>query len=76
MGSLGLGLPLWVVALPPVVAVSALMLYVSSSERRRDARVRATLILAVCVTAIEAMLVALALVFLLILALTGPIEDF
>jgi hypothetical protein len=73
---LGLGIPLWVAAIPPVLAVAAIVAYSATPRLRRDPRLRITLIFAVGVTGIEVLLAALLLVVLVVFAISGPIEDF
>ena len=55
-------------AVPPIVALGAIVTWVARPDRHRDAALRVTLIVTVCVTALEAMVGAMMLGFLYLLA--------
>jgi hypothetical protein len=71
-----LGTPVWVIAIPPLVAFVAVLTYVLAPHRRRDTGLRSVLIVSVAFTALEAMVLALLFSFLVLFSISGGMENF
>jgi hypothetical protein len=71
-----IGAPIWLLAIPPLVASVSVVAYAASPRRRREPGLRSVLIASVALTAIEAMLLALMFGFLLLWAASGGMENF
>jgi hypothetical protein len=70
-----IGLPIVALAVAPAVAILSGLLYATSPQRKRDAVVRGALIVAVSLTAIEVLLAALAIGFLLLVGTSRGVAD-
>jgi hypothetical protein len=70
------GVPLWLVAVPPLVASAAVVAWWGAPQLRRNAGYRAVLITSVSLTAIEFMLGALFLFVLVLFSASGGMENF
>jgi len=71
-----IGTPLWLVALPPLVAGFAMVAWWGAPQLRRSASYRALLITSVSLTAVEVMLAALFLFVLVLFSASGGMENF
>jgi hypothetical protein len=71
-----LGTPIWVMAVPPLVAFVTVLTYVLAPRRRRDPGLRSVLIVSVALTALEGMILALLFGFLVLFSTSGGMENF
>lgn len=70
-----LGAPIWVMAIPPMVAFVTVLTYVFAPHRR-DTGLRSVLIVSVALTALEAMVLALLFGFLVLFSASGGMGNF
>jgi hypothetical protein len=70
------GVPLWLVAAPPLVAAIAIVAWWGAPQVRRNVGYRALLITSVSVTAVEVMLGALFFFVLVLFSRSGGMENF
>jgi len=61
---------------PPLVALAAIVTWFRAPQFRRDGTLRGVLIVSVGLAALEVLLVLLIAGFLLLLSLSGGVEDF
>ena len=70
------GLPIWVAVIPPLAAAVAVVGWLAAPRLRRVGAFRGVLIVAVGLTALEAMVGALLLGFLVLFSLSGGMQNF
>ena len=70
------GVPIWLVAAPPLVAGSAIVTWWAAPHLRRNASYRALLVTSVSLAAVEVMLAGLFLFVLVLFAASGGMEHF
>ena len=70
------GIPLWLAALPPLVATVAVLLWWTRPQLRRNEGYRLALTASVSLTAVEAILAALFLFALVLFSRSGGMENF
>jgi len=70
------GIPVWLAALPPVVALAGVALWWTRPQLRRNEGYRLVLTASVSLAAVEAILVALFLFVLVLFSQSGGMENF
>ena len=68
--------PLWTLAVPPLVAFVAVLAYLTAPRLRRDAALRGILIASVAVTAAEVLAAAIILGLLIWFSMSGGMDEF
>jgi ATP/ADP translocase len=71
-----LGGPIWLLAIPPLVALVSVLVYVTVPRYRRHPALRGALIVSVGLTALEVMLGGLLFAFLVLWSASGGMENF
>ena len=71
-----LGVPLWLAALPPTVALVGVVLWRTRPQVRRHEGYRLALIASVSLTALEVIIAALFLFVLVLFSRSGGMENF
>jgi len=71
-----LGIPIWLAAIPPVVALLSVALWSTRPQLRRNEGYRLALIASVSLAALEAILAMLFLFVLVLFSQSGGMENF
>ncbi len=69
-----LGVPVWLIVLPPLVALIAVIVWLAVPSLRRNLGLRIALILSVGIAGIEAMIIILVIVMLALFSASGGTE--
>ena len=71
-----LGIPLWLAALPPVVALVGVVLWWTRPQLRRNEGYRLAVVASVSLTALEVIVAALFLFVLVLFSRSGGMDNF